>query len=138
MKIRNFRQTEQGFTLVETIVALVIFLLILVFMMPMFANQRISTLNNEIKMGAVEVSQQIMDNLRQTDIATLPSSGSTTTLPSGQSITSIPAMGKVYSATITYCENAAYCSASTRHIKVKVRHHEQTVYTVETVYSRLQ
>lgn len=138
MKIKQLRPSEQGFTLIETVAALVIFLIILGFMIPIFADQGLKTINNEIKTGAVTVSQQILDQLRQADPISLPRSGATTTLPDGTSTASIAALGKTYSTTITYCENTTYCNAETRHIKVQVSHHGQTIYTVETVYTRLQ
>lgn len=138
MKTKVFQHSDQGFTLIETIVSLVIFLTILGFMVPMFANQRLNTLQREIEMGAVAISQEIMDELRRVDISTLPSTGSTTTLPSGLSTTSVDRSNKGYSATIFYCENATYCGSEARHIRVQVRHHGQTVHQVETVYSRIQ
>lgn len=138
MKTEGFHHSEQGMTLVETIVALVIFLIILGFMIPLFAKQRINTIKNEIETGAVTVSQQIMDELRQTNITTLPNSGSTTALPSGESLTSISVMNKVYSATIFYCETAVNCSSGARHIRVQVNYNGQTVYQVTTVYTQVQ
>ena len=130
MKTKVFSHSEQGLTLIETVIALFIFLIFLGFMIPLFSNQHISTINNEIDTGAVAVSQQILDKLRQANSATLPSTGSTNE--------SVTAMGKQYSATITYCAVVAYCTTNARHIKVEVKHHGQTVYTVETAYTRLE
>lgn len=148
IKTKKLCPSEQGVTLIETLAALVIFLIILGFMIPIFTNQRLKTIQNEIQTGAVAVSQQILDLLRQSDIATLPNSGATTTLPVGTSLpngstttTSIPQMGKTYSASIIYCPDAPtdiYCNSNARRIKVQVNYNGQTVYTVETVYTRLQ
>lgn len=130
MKIKG--SSEQGLTLVETLVSLVIFLIILGFMIPMFANQRLNSLEREIETGAVAVSQQVMDELRQADISNLPSDPA---VPVTRVITEL---GKSYSVTITYCQITAFCSSEARHIRVQVNHHGQTVYEVETVYTRLQ
>lgn len=140
MNNKVFHYSEQGLTLIETVVALFIFLIFLGFMMPLFLNHRISTLKNEINTGAVAVTQQILDELRQADSSTLPSTGSSSILPSGESLASIKAMGTryTYSATITYCAVAAYCNPTSRHITVQVKYDNQTVYTVETAYTRLQ
>lgn len=140
-------RSDSGLSLVEALAALTIFLVVLGFMIPMFANQRLSTINNEIETGAIAVSQQILDRLRQADIGALPSSGTVTTLPllSGQSvadsITSVTQMGKPYSAAISYCPNTPtdnYCNSNARHIKVQVSYNAQVIYTVETVYTRFQ
>ena len=128
--IAKVHRADEGFTLVEAIVGLVIFLIVAAFMIPMFYQQRLSTINNELVTGAIAVSQQTLDKIRQSDITALPSSGTT--------ITSVSEMGKQYSVSVTYCETTTYCNAITRDIKVQVRHHEQTIYTVKTVYLRLQ
>lgn len=141
MAVKKYRQSHQGFTLVETMAALVIFLIVLGVMMPLFTSRSLSTINNEVQTGAVAVSQQVFDRLRQTDVATMPTTGSYTTLPSGESIASIkpsPTDTKTYSATITYCATSSLCSASARHITVQVSQNGQAIYTVETVYTRLQ
>lgn len=137
MTVKKYRQSHQGFTLFETMVALVVFLIIFGVMMPLFTSRSLSTIKNEVQTGAVAVSQQIFDRLRQTDVATMPSTGSYTTFPSGDSLPS-SALGKTYSATITYCATSSLCSASARHITVQVSQNGQAIYTVETVYTRLQ
>ena len=138
MQTKASHHSEQGLTLIETVVALIIFLIFLGIIIPFFSNQRITTLKNEIDAGAIAVSQQVLDNLRQLDAASLPSTGTTTTLPSGESLAVVSSMGRNYSARITYCAAAIYCTTNARHIKVQVKRHGKTVYTVETAYTRLQ
>lgn len=139
MKTKVFyNSSEQGLTLVEALVALVILLIALATVVPFFLNNQVSTIRNEIRLGAVSVSQRIMDELRRTDAASLPSSGSATTLPSGGTTTSLNYAGKTYSATITYCQTTTLCDANSRQILVQVFHGGQNVYQVETVYTRLE
>lgn len=133
-----FAGKERGLTLVEALVAMTIFLIALGLIVPLLANNQINTINKEIDMGAVSVSQRILDEVRQTDVATLPSSGTMTTLPSGTNISSITEIGKTYSARIIYCETTTNCSPNVREIEVQVNYNGQTIYTVKTIYTRLQ
>jgi type II secretory pathway pseudopilin PulG len=140
----------RGFTLVEAVVGMVMFAALLGGLAPLIMVSRAFTLQSDNRIGAIAVAQEIMDSLRQGDIANLPSSGTTTTLPAGNSTTSLRYKGKVYSATVTYCETSTYCDTTTRHIKVKVYQDGNTatvptrpsdakpVYQLETIYARLQ
>lgn len=143
------QKCEGGFTLLESVVGLVMFAAALGGLLPLIMISRVFILQSDSRIGAVAIAQQLMDTLRQRDTALLPSSGTVTSLPSGDLITSLPYKGKTYSATITYCETSTYCDASTRHIKVKVYQDGNTsttptrspdipVYQLETVYARLQ
>jgi type II secretory pathway pseudopilin PulG len=150
MTTKMKHKLTQGFTLVEAIVGMVMFAAAAAGLVPLIMVSRAFTLQSDSRIGAIAVSQQIMDTLRQADIANLPSSGTVTLLPSGDSIASLPYKGKIYSATITYCEASNYCDASTRHLKVKVYQDGNTavtptrtsdakpIYQLETIYARLQ
>lgn len=158
MQTRVKRKSEGGFTLMEAMVGLIMFAAALGGLLPVIMVSRAFTLRSDSRIGAAAVAQQIMDTLRQTDVTTLPSSGTVTTLPSNDSIAALPYKGKLYSATITYCETSTYCDSSTRHLKVKVYQDGNTaqnptrtcsttdrpdqsgcpIYQLETVYTRLQ
>jgi len=141
-----FAGKDTGLTLVEALVAMTVFLITLAFMIPLLANNQFNIIREETRTGAISVSQRILDELRQTDIANLPSSGTMTELPSGTDIsattndgkTYMTELGKTYSAKIIYCETSTNCSANARQIKLQVNYNGQTIYTVETVYTRLQ
>jgi type II secretory pathway pseudopilin PulG len=130
MAIKISLSGDRGFTLMETLVALIIFITIVTLMIPVFLEQRMQVNSSRVKTEAVAFSQEILDELRQADIASLPSNGSTTRTRT--------VLGEPYNATITYCEDASKCSTNSRQIKVQVSHYAQTVYTVETVYTRFQ
>jgi type II secretory pathway pseudopilin PulG len=136
-------QRERGLTIVESMVAAVVFGITVTTLSSIFAQQKMVSLESEMKTGAVAVSQQILDELRQTNIGNLPSSGTSTTLPSGSPTTSIANMGRTYSAVMYYCEkvtngNADYCNATTRQVRVEVKSNGRKIYEAETVFTSLQ
>jgi prepilin-type N-terminal cleavage/methylation domain-containing protein len=144
MKTKIMPGEQQGFTLVETIVGMVMFLAISLSVLPVFAVYRTATIKNDMRIGAIAISQQIADTVRQQDIASLPNSGTLTTLPTGtaDSLTSLSYKGKTYAANITYCQNNTYCDTATRQITIRVFPYGDTtqvpLYQLETVYTRLQ
>jgi type II secretory pathway pseudopilin PulG len=155
------QKRSEGFTLVEAVVGLVMFAAAAAGLVPLIMISRTFALQSDSRIGAIAVAQQVLDSLRQIDATCIPSSGTdvtklpdrscpTTPASTGDSIASLPYKGKTYSATITYCENSAYCDTSSRHIKVKVYQDGNTaaiparsadakpIYQLETVYARLQ
>lgn len=138
MKTKVFGSKNQGLSLVEALVGMTIFLIALAFMIPLLANNQINVIKNEIDTGAISVSQKILDELRQTDVSTLPLSGTLTTLPSGTNISSIPEIGKNYSAKIIYCESNINCNTTAREIEVQVSYNAQTIYKVKTIYTKFE
>jgi type II secretory pathway pseudopilin PulG len=159
------QKRSEGFTLVEAVVGLVMFAAAAAGLVPLIMISRTFALQSDSRIGGIAVAQQVMDSLRQVDVACIPSSGTEVTkLPSkncpttppttptstGDSVASMPYKGKIYSATITYCENSDYCDTSKRHIRVKVYQDGNTaaiptrtadakpIYQLETVYARLQ
>jgi prepilin-type N-terminal cleavage/methylation domain-containing protein len=147
METRLKYKDKQGFTLIETIVGMLIFLIASLAIVPVFFSYKAATIRNDGKVGAIAISQQIMDSLRQMDVRDIPSTGTNVpNLPNGDLISDLNFKGKRYAATITYCENASYCestaTASSRHLNVKVYNYGTTsqppVFQLETVYTRLQ
>lgn len=120
------------------------FLAISLSVLPVFGVYRTATIRNDMRIGAIAVSQQIADTIRQQDIATLPSSGTLSTLPTStaDSLSSLSYKGKTYAANITYCQNNTYCDTSSRHITIRVFPYGDTsqtpLYQLETVYTKLQ
>lgn len=130
-------QSEKGLTLVEAVVSMLIFFIALGSIVPISLNYSLAAIRNEQKTGAIAISQQILDEVRQFDIRTLPSGNTTvTTLPSGDPLPH-SVMGRDYSPQITYCEtaNANYCKPDSRHIKVEVFRDGQSIYEVDTVFT---
>jgi type II secretory pathway pseudopilin PulG len=135
---------QQGLTLVEVIIATIFFGVAVAVVMPGFMNFQTTTISNEGKLGAVAISQQILDQLRRVDPSTLPSAGTSTSMPSGTSTTDMNYLGKQYSAVITYCPSPAPnsppspCDANTRQIQVQVSLYGKPIYTVETLFTKFE
>ncbi|KAI9135009.1 prepilin-type N-terminal cleavage/methylation domain-containing protein [Acaryochloris sp. CCMEE 5410] len=142
--VQSLRHREQGLTLVEAVVSILIFFIAIGGIVPISLNYSLAAIRNEQKTGAIAISQQIMDELRQVDASTLPDGNTTeTTLPtgtSGASLADVSFMGKSYSSQITYCQtsSASYCDANSRHIKIEVFRDGQSIYEVETVYTKFE
>jgi type II secretory pathway pseudopilin PulG len=153
--IRQSQRRESGITLVETMVSLLIFLAVLAGIVPAYMTYRLQSIRNPVRIGAVSVSQQILDEIRQVrDVNTLPNDGlvKTTTAPSPRNtdLTNLTAYGKNYSAQLIYCETipvdkSNYCSLNARYIHVLIfqRFSNGTVstnpvYQVSTVYTKFE
>jgi type II secretory pathway pseudopilin PulG len=159
------RQGEAGITLVETMVSLIIFLAVLAGLVPAYVSYRLQSIKNPVRLGAVSVSQQILDEIREVrDINALPNDGvakttatpSTPTLPAlpalrrNTDLTNLTAYGKNYSAQVIYCETipidkSNYCSLNARYIHVLVFQKfsnssvsTNPVYEVSTIYTKLE
>lgn len=122
---------SRGFTLVEAAFALAILGIAMAAMLPSFIDFLDANSLSEERSNAVAAAQQVMEELRQFDPGSLPSSGS--------SAVQTVAIGEhEYEVTAFYCRNASYCSAAGRHIVLEVNYGGKTIYTVETVYARLR
>lgn len=125
------RSGDKGLTLVESVVSLLIFFIASAGIVPVFLNYTLSTINNERRTGAIAVSQQVLDGLRQADASTFPVTGSDT-------LATVPYMGKTYTPTVTYCQNQTYCDENSRHITLQVSHNGTQVYEAETVFTKFE
>ena len=149
MQTRLKAKSESGFTLVEAVVGMIIFLIASTAIVPVFATYRLATIRNDVKVGAVAIAQQVMDTVRITDALTLDPANTLlteTTYPAsapgvgGQSLSALSYKGKTYSASITYCKNASFCTSTSKHVVINVFQGGSTapVFQLETVYSSLQ
>jgi type II secretory pathway pseudopilin PulG len=155
LTIRQGQRRETGITLVETMVSLLIFLAVLAGIVPAYMSYRLKSIQNPVRIGAVSVSQQILDEIRQVrDVNTLPNDGlvKITTAPSPRNtdLTNLAAYNKNYSAQLIYCETVPvdksnYCSLNARYIHVLIfqRFSNGTVstnpvYEVSTVYTKFE
>ena len=129
--------SQQGLTLVEAVVAMLMFLVALGGIAPLFMSYTFNAFNNKLQTGAIAISQELLDELREYDISELPNSGTATQLPlpSTESIATISYLGRDYNPRIIYCQNATFCDANSRHIKVEVDYDGATIYETETIYT---
>ena len=139
MKINFFKHkfsvknqvSAQGFSLIETVIALTTLGICLAYAMPLFLYAKINNSKSEIRTGALIVSQRVFDNIRSKSFKSMPKtdgaitggnaavaeSGSTPAIPANPEL--IPAniasptsseqlitkvMGRQYQTKVTYCE----------------------------------
>ena len=122
---------QRGFTILELLIALGIFSIVSSAMAPAFIGYLKFNTASEIRSEASSAAQQTLDELRVFDPATMPSSGSDPVLALTVGL-------RQYDVTVSYCVNATYCTAASRHIQVEVAYSGKTVYQVETVYTQLK
>jgi prepilin-type N-terminal cleavage/methylation domain-containing protein len=159
--INHPKASDQGFSLLETMIALTTLGICLAYAMPLFLYAKINNSKSQIRTGALIVAQRTFDNIRQQSMTTLPSSnGSLTTatatttnpvlLPADITATISPqdelltkAMGRQYQTRITYCENNTttniVCGNSYRQFKVEVFYNDinrtNPVYDLQGTYT---
>ncbi|WP_071932308.1 prepilin-type N-terminal cleavage/methylation domain-containing protein [Picosynechococcus sp. PCC 7003] len=135
------KHCSKGFSLIEAMAALAIFTIIFAVSAPLFFTQQKSNIDSEVRTGAVSLSQQKLDTIR-TDISTPKKIEGAT----GRSL------GKEYLYNLYVCtkeietaeDGSINCSTEKdpsnpiRHILLEVKYNENTVYTVETVYTALR
>jgi len=140
-KVRWLTSKEEGFSLIEAIAALLIFTISFAVTGPLFFNQTKSNINNEIKTGAVSLSQILLDDLRLKKALTL-----------GEFNGEKESLGKDYKYKRFICseqpvvnsDNSVNCpteadeSNPIRHVLFQIKYNENTIYTVETIYTELR
>ena len=147
METKFCPKNEKGMSIVETVAAMTIVSTALGGVALLMLSYQLQNVRNEIKSGGVAAAEQVLDQLRQCNVNTLPSSGTVTipasntatTSPCGSTINPLNYMGnKFYSAQITYCQNTSYCDSSTRQVQVRIFYENTNVFQAETVYTALQ
>jgi prepilin-type N-terminal cleavage/methylation domain-containing protein len=130
-----------GFSLVEVSAAMVIFGVTLAFAMPIILQSRISSMKDQAKTGAMIVAQQVFDEIRGRNFASLPTTDQTVT-PGGPAITlatathmatpiqlsadKASALGRKYKVAIRFCAPIApatttECTDGYRNFTITVR-----------------
>jgi type II secretory pathway pseudopilin PulG len=147
-QIQSQTQSEAGLTLIETTVSLLVFLTVMAGVVPAYMTYRLQSLKNPVRTGAVAVSQQVMEEIRQINaVNSLPNLGSfnQTPAPKNNPLGNLSAYGKTYSATIYYCERATFCDDNSRYIRVAVFQQfgdgslsSNPVYEVSTIYTKFE
>jgi prepilin-type N-terminal cleavage/methylation domain-containing protein len=122
---------SRGFTLVEAAFALAILGIVIAALLPAMVDFLDANTLSEERSNAVAAAQQVMEELRHFDPGSLPSSGSS-------AVQTISIGSHEYEVTAHYCQESGYCGTSSRHIVLEVDYGGETVYTVETVYTRLR
>jgi prepilin-type N-terminal cleavage/methylation domain-containing protein len=122
---------DRGFTLIEAVFALAILGITIAAVLPAFVDFLDANTLSEERSNAVAAAQQVMEELRQFDPGSLPSSGSS-------AVQTVTIGNHEYEVTAHYCRESTYCTTAGRHIILEVNFGGNTVYTVETVYTQLR
>ena len=125
------RLNSSGFSLIEVMASIAIFGVVAAGMTGTFVKTQQANLSNEIKSGAMGAAQKVLDELRVSDPATLPSSGT-----SAAQIVTI--QNRSYSVTTSYCPDSAYCSSTMRMLRVTANYKDVKRYEVDSIYCQLQ
>jgi prepilin-type N-terminal cleavage/methylation domain-containing protein len=150
MNLKLFKSTtyqnhssEQGFSLVETMIALTTLGICLAYAMPLFLYAKINNSKSEIRTGALIVSQRVFDDIRSRRISDLSTDSAA---PEIKNSTTHPlivkAMGRNYQSKVTFCEVAADCSTKYRKFKVEIFYNgttnESKVYDLEGTFTEFE
>ncbi|WP_407543697.1 type II secretion system protein (plasmid) [Deinococcus radiomollis] len=119
---------DQGFTLVEVIVAMLIFVIAITLVVPAFTSFLSLNSGNEKQTQAVRAAQQVLDRIRLQDPANL------TTNPPAQTVT---VGGYPYQVAVAYCYTAAYCDSGSKDVEVEVSDNGKLLFSAETVYTQI-
>ena len=121
---------SKGFTLLESVISLAILSITLVGMLPAFQTFMDANTLSEERSNALAAAQEVMETLRHKDPSSLPSSGSS-------AIEAVQVGSHEYEVVTHFCQNSSYCGSDIRHITVEVSFAGKSVYTIETVFTRL-
>lgn len=131
---------QEGFTLIESLVAMLMLLATLGGLIPVFMSYRLAAIDNQIKTGAIAVAQKKLDEIRQTPWDDLPTGTSVNSVTTTENH-----MGKDYSAVRTYCPNGpvgnsliGQCDAETKAIRIEVLYDTREILEIETVYTKFE
>jgi type II secretory pathway pseudopilin PulG len=85
--------SEQGFSLVETVIALTTLGVCLAYAMPLFLYAKINNSKSEIRTGALIVSQRVFDNIRSKSFKSMPQSDGANVNAAILGVAAVPAYG---------------------------------------------
>jgi prepilin-type N-terminal cleavage/methylation domain-containing protein len=121
---------EKGFTLLEALIAMAILAIVLAGLVTNFQAFLDANSASEEMSNALAAAQQVIEEMRHVEPSTLPESGTS-------AVEVVQVGDHEYEVVTHYCLVADYCSAASRHIVIEVGFAGRTVYTIETVFSRL-
>jgi len=123
--------SDQGFSLIESLIGLALLAVVLASLLPAFLTLMDANTFSEEHSAALAAGQRAMEKLRLTDPGSLPAQGSSPAQV-------IVVDGREFEVLTHYCRVAEYCTGDTRHVTVEIRYGGHEVYDVDTVYTRMQ
>ena len=129
---RQPRTSELGFTLMEVMVALLIFSVSALAIAKVFSSNIAFNTQNEQLTGAILAANQVLDLLRVGDVTNLPATGT-------DAVRNITIGTRSYQVTVSYCNPNTYCTSNNiRFIHVVTQLHVTTRYAVDTIFAQLR
>lgn len=123
--------SERGFSLVEVLLAVALVGVVVMGVVPAFIVCKETNSRNEVRSGALAAAQQVMEEYRHAAPESLPSSGS--------SPTQVVTVGeRDYEVIAYYCVASAWCDTQSRHVTIEVSFGNETLLTVESVFTKLR
>ena len=122
---------SRGFTLVEALFAMAILGVALTSILPSFLTYLDTNSLSEERSDAVAAAQLVMEERREADPASLPSSGSS-------AVRYVPVGTREFEVVTTYCQDASLCGADRRHVVVEVSFGGNAIYDVSSVFARVR
>lgn len=122
---------QGGFTIMESLLAIFLLGVVLTGLLPGFMTYLDSNTTSEENSDAVAAAQMVLERLRLEDPSTLPTSGS-----SDPEVVDVG--GRQFEVVSYYCTVTEFCGTDSRHIRVEVTYGGETLFEIESVYTRLQ
>lgn len=122
---------QKGFTVLEALLAIFLLGVVLTGLVPGFLTFLDTNTSSEENSDAVAAAQLVLERLRLEDPSTLPKSGS-----SDPEIVNVG--GREFEVVNHYCTVEDFCGDASRHIRVEVTYGGETLFEIESVYTRLQ
>ncbi|MBL7663336.1 type II secretion system protein [bacterium] len=130
MKLRTIRDSGRGFALLDSMISIVILLVVISSLTAGAVKYMKYNRTAELKTTAALVAQKKLEEYRQQDPASLPTSGSVNSV--------VTSGGRNFTATTTFCSLSTFCDTNSRHVKVSVSYQSVSLGSLETVYTQLK
>lgn len=120
-----------GFTLVEALFAMAILGVTLASILPSFLTYLDTNSLSEERSAAVAAAQLVMEELREADPSSLPTSGTS-------AVRIVPVGNRDFEIQTTFCGDTSLCGAERRHVAVEVSFGGRVIYDVSSVFARVR
>jgi prepilin-type N-terminal cleavage/methylation domain-containing protein len=124
-------KNQDGFTLLEVLVALGLFALVTGGLDPAIRSNAKRNDRMERTTCAIHAAQKVLDGYRSKTIRSLPTSGE-------QAAVSVSIDQRDYEVSVFICEDDDLCDAETRRLRVVVSNRGEELYETETLYTELR
>ncbi|MBB6098243.1 type IV pilus modification protein PilV [Deinobacterium chartae] len=120
------KRRSQGFTLIEVLIALTVFGIAMMAIIPMFVSNMQMNSDSELRTQGAHLAQDYIEALRLKDPGALAAETKTVNVGS-----------RTFRIESEYCTKSSLCGSGSKHILVKVRHNNEIVFQTETVFTQL-